>query len=195
MTDRLPLLIDVVLAVDLAQPLVFHEATRTIQRLVEGATGWPGLGIIFVYSFLIAFILPGPSEIVLVAPLDLGLSYPASLSLIVIVSSVGKAAGSVVAFRVGKGVKESGPVVAWLRRSRFDVVKWSEKQTVEIARKWGYLGLALALCVPFFPDTLSVYAFAVLEEDDLKFALATLAGSVGRYLVVITVVGGSLSLL
>ena len=195
MTDRLPLLIDVVLAVDLAQPLVFHEATRTIQRLVEGATGWPGLGIIFVYSFLIAFILPGPSEIVLVAPLDLGLSYPASLSLIVIVSSVGKAAGSVVAFRVGKGVKESGPVVAWLRRSRFDVVKWSEKQTVEIARKWGYLGLALALCVPFFPDTLSVYAFAVLEEDDLKFALATFAGSVGRYLVVITVVGGSLSLL
>jgi membrane protein YqaA with SNARE-associated domain len=194
-TDRLPLLIDVVLAVDLAQPLVFHEATRTIQRLVEGATGWPGLGIIFVYSFLIAFILPGPSEIVLVAPLDLGLSYPASLSLIVIVSSVGKAAGSVVAFRVGKGVKESGPVVAWLRRSRFDVVKWSEKQTVEIARKWGYLGLALALCVPFFPDTLSVYAFAVLEEDDLKFALATFAGSVGRYLVVITVVGGSLSLL
>ena len=195
MTDRLPLLIDVVLAVDLAQPLVFHEATRTIQRLVEGATGWPGLGIIFVYSFLIAFILPGPSEIVLVAPLDLGLPYPASLSLIVIVSSVGKAAGSVVAFRVGKGVKESGPVVAWLRRSRFDVVKWSEKQTVEIARKWGYLGLALALCVPFFPDTLSVYAFAVLEEDDLKFALATFAGSVGRYLVVITVVGGSLSLL
>jgi membrane protein YqaA with SNARE-associated domain len=194
-TDRLPLLIDVVLTVDLAQPLVFHEATRTIQRLVEGATGWPGLGIIFVYSFLIAFILPGPSEIVLVAPLDLGLSYPASLSLIVIVSSVGKAAGSVVAFRVGKGVKESGPVVAWLRRSRFDVVKWSEKQTVEIARKWGYLGLALALCVPFFPDTLSVYAFAVLEEDDLKFALATFAGSVGRYLVVITVVGGSLSLL
>ena len=195
MTDRLPLLIDVVLAVDLAQPLVFHEATRTIQRLVEGATGWPGLGIIFVYSFLIAFILPGPSEIVLVAPLDLGLSYPASLSLIVIVSSVGKAAGSVVAFRVGKGVKESGPVVAWLRRSRFDVVKWSEKQTVEIARKWGYLGLALALCVPFFPDTLSVYAFAVLEEDDLKFALATFAGSVGRFLVVIGVVGGGLALL
>ena len=195
MTDRLPLLIDVVLAVDLAQPLVFHEATRTIQRLVEGATGWPGLGIIFVYSFLIAFILPGPSEIVLVAPLDLGLSYPASLSLIVIVSSVGKAAGSVVAFRVGKGVKESGPVVAWLRRSRFDVVEWSEKRAVEFAREWGYLGLALALCVPFFPDTLSVYAFAVLEEDDLKFALATFAGSVGRYLVVITVVGGSLSLL
>jgi membrane protein YqaA with SNARE-associated domain len=175
--------------------LVLHETTGAVQRLVEGATGWPGLGIIFVYSFLIAFILPGPSEIVLAAPLDLGLSYPASLSLIVVVSSVGKAAGSVVAFRVGKGVKESGPVVGWLRRSRFDVVEWSEKRAVEFAREWGYLGLALALCVPFFPDTLSVYAFAVLEEDDLKFALATFAGSVGRYLLVIGVVGGSLSVL
>jgi hypothetical protein len=40
-----------------------------------------------------------------------------------------------------------------------------------------------------------VYAFAVLEEDDLKFALATFAGSVGRYLLVIGVVGGSLSVL
>ena len=182
-------------AFDLMPLLVLHETTKAVQRLVEGATGWPGLGIIFVYSFLIAFILPGPSEIVLAAPLDLGLSYPASLSLIVVVSSVGKAAGSVVAFRVGKGVKESGPVVGWLRRSRFDVVEWSEKRAVEFAREWGYLGLALALCVPFFPDTLSVYAFAVLEEEDLKFALATFAGSVGRYLLVIGVVGGSLSVL
>ena len=168
---------------------------ETVERIVETATGWPGLGIIFVYSFLIAFVLPGPSEIVLAAPLELGLSYPAKLSLIVFVSSVGKAAGSVVAFRVGKSVKHSDPVVSWLRRSRFDVVEWSEKRTVEIAKKYGYVGLALALCVPFFPDTVSVYAFAVIEEDDLKFALATFAGSVGRFLVVIGVVGGGLALL
>ena len=45
-----------------------------IETLVESATGWPGMGIIFVYSFLIAFILPGPSEVVLVAPIDLGFS-------------------------------------------------------------------------------------------------------------------------
>ena len=168
---------------------------ETVEQIVETATGWPGLGIIFVYSFLIAFVLPGPSEIVLAAPLELGLSYPAKLSLIVFVSSVGKAAGSVVAFRVGKGVRQSDPVVSWLRRSRFDVIEWSEKRTVEIARKYGYVGLALALCVPFFPDTISVYAFAVIEEDDLKFALATFAGSVGRFLVVIGVIGGGLALL
>ena len=165
------------------------------EELIALATGWPGLGIVFVYSFLIAFVLPGPSEIVLAAPLELGLSAATRTALIVLVSSVGKAAGSVVAFRVGKGLKQSGPVVSWLRESRFEVIEWSEKRTVEIARKYGYVGLALALCVPFFPDTISVYAFAVIEEDDLKFALATFAGSIGRFLVVIGVVGGGLALL
>ena len=165
------------------------------EELIALATGWPGLGIVFLCSFLIAFVLPGPSEIVLAAPLELGLSAATRTALIVLVSSVGKAAGSVVAFRVGKGLKQSGPVVSWLRESRFEVIEWSEKRTVEIARKYGYVGLALALCVPFFPDTVSVYAFAVIEEDDLKFALATFAGSIGRFLVVIGVVGGGLALL
>lgn len=195
MTTTLPLL-DAVLAID-GSVLLFgvDETPRPVERLVASATGWPGLGIIFAYSFLIAFILPGPSEIVLAAPLDLGLSYTTSLSIIVLVSGIGKAAGSVVAFRVGQGVKHSGPVVSWLRRSRFDVVEWSEKRTVELVKRWGYVGLALALSVPFFPDTISVYAFAVIEEDQVKFAIATFAGSVGRLLLVIGVVGGSLSIL
>jgi membrane protein YqaA with SNARE-associated domain len=90
-------------------------------------------------------------------------------------------------------VKHSDPVVRWLRHSRFDVIEWSEKQTVRIARKWGYAGLALGLSVPFFPDTVSIYAFAVLEEDDLKFALATFSGSLGRFLVVLILIGGPIS--
>jgi membrane protein YqaA with SNARE-associated domain len=151
-----------------------------LKSLVETATGWVGLGIIAVYSFLIAFVLPLPSEVVLVAPLDLGLPYLGEISLIMLVSGVGKAAGSVFAFHIGQEAKESGPVISLLRRSRFDVIEWSEKQTVAIARKYGYFGLALALCVPGFPDTLSIYAFSVLEEDYVKFALATFAGSVGR---------------
>lgn len=190
-----PLLHAVLAATGSPPLLVLHEATRPFERLVETATGWPGLGIIFVYSFLIAVVLPAPSEIVLAAPLDLGLPTVADLSLIVFVSAVGKAAGSLVAFRIGQGVKQSGPVVSWLRRSRFDVVEWSEKRTVDIVQRWGYVGLALALSVPFFPDTISVYAFAVIEEDHVKFALATFAGSVGRLLLVLGVVGGSLSLL
>lgn len=163
-----------------------------LEHVVETATGWVGLGIIFVYSFLIAFALPGVSEVVLAAPLDLGLSRVGHLSLIVLISGVGKAAGSVLAFHLGQEVKESGPIIDFLRRSRFDVIEWSENKTVEIARKWGYLGMALALCVPFFPDTISIYAFAILEEDYVKFALATFVGSVGRLVVTLGVVGGTI---
>lgn len=164
--------------------LLQHTASGgPFARLVETATGWPGLVAIFAYSFLIAFALPGVSEVVLFAPLDLGLGETIQLALIIVVSGIGKAAGSVFAFHIGQEAKESGPVTRALRRSRFDVVEWSEKKVVVLAKKYGYGGLALALCVPTFPDTLSIYAFSVLEEDYYRFALATFVGSVGRLLV------------
>ena len=158
------------------------------------ATGPPGLGIVAVYSFLIAFVLPTPSEIVLLAPLNLGLPTWATLGLIMLVSGLGKAGGSLFAFHIGQEAKDYGPLVRRIRASRFDIIEWSEKRTIQIAKKWGYVGLALALSVPFFPDTLSIYAFTVLEDSYVKFAAATFVGSVGRLLVTIGVVGGGLAL-
>jgi membrane protein YqaA with SNARE-associated domain len=170
---------------------MLSEFYHTLKVAVETATGPVGLAIIAIYSFLIAFLLPLPSEIVLIpaGSLELGMPYWMTLLLIMLVSGLGKAAGSVFAFHIGQEAKESGPVIRFLRESRFDVVEWSEKKTVDLAQKWGYLGLALALCVPGFPDTLSIYAFTVLEEDYGKFALATFAGSVGRLVVTVAVVG------
>jgi membrane protein YqaA with SNARE-associated domain len=162
------------------------------EALVESATGWGGMGIIFVYSFLIAFALPGPSEVVLLAQSSLDLGFPPwlLLSSIMLVSATGKAAGSVVAFHLGQEVKQSGPVIRWLRRSRWDVIAWSEKRSVQLARRYGYGGLAIALSVPFFPDTISIYAFAVLEEDYPRFALATFLGSLGRLAITVGFFGG-----
>ena len=166
-----------------------------LTRLVRSATGWGGLVIIFVYSFLIAFALPGVSEVVLLAPLNLGLSTELRLALIILVSALGKAAGSVFAFHIGQEAKEAGPLIRFLQRSRFDVIGWSQRRTVEVAQRWGYTGLALALSVPFFPDTLSIYAFAVLEEDYLRFAAATFAGSVGRLLVTLGLSAGVVAII
>ncbi|MFB6183827.1 MAG: YqaA family protein [Haloarculaceae archaeon] len=166
---------------------------NSLEAAVATATGPTGLVIIAVYSFLIAFVLPMPSEVVLLpaGSLQLGLSYEANLALVMLVSGLGKAFGSVVAFHLGQEAKSYGPLLRALRRSRFDVVEWSENRTVEIAQRYGYLGLAMALSVPFFPDTLSIYAFTVLEDDYLKFALATFAGSVGRLVVTVAFVGGA----
>jgi len=47
-----------------AVELSFLALAGTAEALVESATGWPGMGLVFLYSFLIAFALPGPSEIV-----------------------------------------------------------------------------------------------------------------------------------
>ena len=83
-------------------------------------------------------------------------------------------------------------VSAVLHVQKFDILEWSEAKSVELARRFGYFGLAIALSVPFFPDTISIYAFAVLEEDYVKFALATFVGSIGRLLVTTALIGGAL---
>lgn len=160
------------------------------EAIVESATGWLGMVIIFVYSFLIAFALPGPSEVVLFAPLDLGLPSWARLSSIMLVSATGKAAGSVLAFHIGQEVVSSGPITRWLRNSRWNILEWSEKRSVGLAQQYGYAGLAMALSVPFFPDTISIYAFAVLERNYTRFAIATFLGSLGRLIITAGFFGG-----
>lgn len=179
----------------LLAPMQGVAALEVLRAVVESATGWPGLLAIAAYSFLIAFVLPGPSEVVLAAPLNVGLGRTAELGVIILVSSTAKAAGSVVALKVGHELREAGPIHRFLERRGIDVRAWSERQTVRLAERYGYLGLALALSVPGFPDTLSIYAFAVLEKDYVRFAAATFAGSTGRLLLTVFVVGGSLQML
>ena len=81
-----------------------------IQGAVETATGPVGLVIIAIYSFLIVFVLPPPSEVALAAPLDLGIMEWTETGLIILVSGLGKAVGSVVAFYGGQRAKQSGPI-------------------------------------------------------------------------------------
>jgi membrane protein YqaA with SNARE-associated domain len=174
-----------------------------VEGAVRAATGWPGLGIIFVYSFLIAFVLPLPSEVVLcpagyvcgsAVTLGLGVSEPVIVALVVVVSAGGKALGSVIALSIGHGASHSGAVVRALRRLGFEPVEWSKNRMVELVQTYGYYGMAVALSVPFFPDTISLYAFSVVEKNHRRFAVATFAGGVGRLLVTIALFEGVLFL-
>ena len=177
-----------------AQVAVFSPfgVLETIQNAVENATGWVGLALIAVYSFLIAFVLPLPSEIVLVAPLNLPIPEVAEGALVILISALAKTLGSLVAFRIGDA--SSGPIVDWLQNAGIDVVEWSERRVISLLREYGYIGLALLLTIPFFPDTVSIYAFSVLEEDYVKFTGATFAGSVGRLVLVALVLAPFTSL-
>lgn len=160
-----------------------------LEQLVTTATGWAGIGIVFLYSFLVAFILPTPSEFVLLAPLDLGIPPLVKLSIIILVSGLGKTAGSFLAFSIGQGVKSSDMVRGAFKSRYFNVMRWSQKQAVKAAQKWGYVGLAVILSIPFYPDTITIYAFSILESDYLKFTIAVFAGSVMRLVITIAFVG------
>ncbi|MFB6218524.1 MAG: hypothetical protein ABEH77_04995, partial [Halobacteriaceae archaeon] len=122
--------------------------------LVRTTSGPAGLIIVFLYSFLIAFALPGVSEVVLATPLDLAPEW-LKFAVIILVSGTGKAAGSVFAFHIGQVGKEaaaeSGLVMGWFERRGIDVEAWSRARAVELAQRWGYGGLAVALSVPTFP--------------------------------------------
>ncbi|MGB9986452.1 YqaA family protein [Salarchaeum japonicum] len=181
-------------------PALFGLDFGWFQHAVEAATGWGGIFLIIVYSFLIAFALPLPSEVVLIpvctgaavctGTLQLGLPQPVELAVVIVASGAGKSLGSVIALTVGHGASHSGPVVNTLRRMGYDPVEWSKQRVVELVRKWGYAGLAVGLTVPGFPDTLSIYAFSVIEKNELKFAVATFAGSVGRLVVTVVFLRG-----
>lgn len=171
---------------------------RAVEAAVRAASGWSGVFLIFVYSVLIAFVLPLPSEIVLCPvgfvcggnTLALGMPLGVQVAVVVLVSALGKALGSVFALAIGHNASRSGIVIRGLRRLGFSPMEWSERRMVGLAQRWGYLGMAVVLAIPFFPDTVSLYAFSVLEKDYRKFALASFAGSVGRLVIAILAIQG-----
>lgn len=171
---------------------------EAVEAAVTAASGWSGLFVILVYSFLIAFILPLPSEVVLCPigyvcagnTLGLGIPIEAQVVLVILFSSIGKAAGSLIALYVGHGASHSGPVIRAAERLGLDPVGWSRSRMVELTSRWGYLGMAIGLSVPGFPDTLSIYAFSILENDYAKFAAAAFAGSVGRLVITVAALEG-----
>ncbi|MFB6283677.1 MAG: hypothetical protein ABEK59_07050 [Halobacteria archaeon] len=138
-------------------------------------------------------ILPLPSEIVLAAPLRLGLPGWLHFTVIVLVSGLGKTAGSLLALMLG--LKPRGLGSTYIQRNYPDSVlagmmDGMEATNREVIEKYGYLGLVTGLSVPFVPDTLSIYAFALLESDYAKFGMAVFVGSVNRLLIAGGIIAG-----
>jgi membrane protein YqaA with SNARE-associated domain len=185
--------------VSVTVPLLLGFDFGGVESAVRAATGWTGLTLIFVYSFLITFVLPLPGEVVLcpagyvcgeAAHLGLGLSGAPLVLLVIVVSATGKALGSVVALHLGYNASHSGVVVRTLRRFGYQPMEWSRSTLVDLVKQYGYYGMAMALSVPFFPDTISVYAFSVIDKDYRQFAAAAFAGGVGRLVVTIALFEG-----
>ncbi|MFC3478229.1 hypothetical protein [Halobacterium litoreum] len=169
-----------------------------IETLVATTTGPLGLLLVFAFSFLVAFVLPLPGELVLIpaAKMVPGVPPVASIAVVVAVSAVGKAIGSVVAYRVGRGTVES--LSTWWLLGRFSFGSSAapiEGRVTSFVRRYGYVGLAVTLSIPLMPDTAVIYAFSLLETDDERMlALAAFVGTVGRLVVSLALVTGALRL-
>lgn len=166
---------------------------QIIESLVATATGPTGLGLIFVYSVLVAFILPLPGELVLLpAPgIALGLSPTGSIAVVILVSALGKAIGSLAALRIGQEAVNARPA-RWLVRRAFPRhdPEAPPGRLTRFVERHGYIGMGLLLSVPLMPDTAVVYAFSVVDTDERLFALAAFLGTVARLVVAAAIAAG-----
>ena len=147
------------------------------------------LGVVFVYAIVVAAFLPFPTEAVLVVPLVLPFRWYVSFVLVILIAALGKAVGSLIALRIGYGVSHSGPVVRLFERIPY-YKRFKRRTLTGFVRRYKYLGLAVALAIPFLPETTTIYAFSVLESRPVLFATAAFVGTVVRLLIVLFVAGG-----
>lgn len=169
---------------------------EAVELLVATATGPSGLALIFVYSVLVACILPLPGELVLLAAPGLGLlpSTAANIALVIVVSALGKALGSVWALRIGRGALGSGPS-RWLRRHVVPSRRHRgfEGRLSAFVRRYEYVGLAVILAIPLLPDTAVVYAFSAVDGEERYFAIAAFVGTVARLNITLGLAAGVLA--
>lgn len=187
-----------VAALDRLAGVVTTTAT-TIESVVESflrtATGPEGLALVFLYSFLCAVVLPLPGELVLAVPVDLGWSQAGELLAVVAVASAAKAAGALAALSVARGAVSSAPVARLVERvPRPRTDNSLTARLAGVTDRYGYLGLAGVLALPFAPDTAVIYAFTVVEPRQAPFAAAAFAGTALRLAIVAGVANAVLSL-
>jgi membrane protein YqaA with SNARE-associated domain len=190
---------------------VYLFGVEAVQTAVETATGWIGLTVVWLYSFLVATVLPLPIQAVLVAPVDSGLAPTTRYMLVVLTSALGTTMGSLFAFHCGQGVKQwcrihinsrlgvpriLEPVAGRLRgRIDADADGILDRSARSMIDRWGYLGLFVALSIPFFPHKTSVYAVSMLDDDYRRFGLAVFGGATGRLVITLAVAAGVLSVI
>jgi len=179
-----------------ALPSVAAVERATTDALLALTTGPSGLVTVFTFSVLVAVVLPIPGELVLLAPLQLGLPRSVELAVLVLVSSLGKALGSLLALEVSTRTAHSTParrlagVASVAPPPLSALLAWIQRLTERLIRRHGTLGLVFVLSVPGWPDTVVLYAFGVFGIDRTRFVLAAFLGSAIRLTLVVLVVGG-----
>lgn len=133
---------------------------------------------LFMAAFLAATLFPAQSEAVLLGLLS---TKTYSVSMLLLVASVGNVLGAVVNWALGYGIE------------RFKGHKWFPVSEAALAKaqsryaRYGRWSLLLSW-VPFIGDPITVAA-GIMREKFLPFILLVAIGKIGRYVALISLHG------
>jgi membrane protein YqaA with SNARE-associated domain len=142
------------------------------------------LPLLFVYSVLVAIILPFPVEVALV-PL---LTQPAFWAIAAVTIGGGKAVGSFFVYHIGKRADK----VIDKASSKAAAGKRFRNLVVRFVAKTRYVGLFLLLSVPLMTDTLPLYVYSFFnDQGELlhapAFVLTNFLAGVSRALLLLII--------
>jgi membrane protein YqaA with SNARE-associated domain len=132
-----------------------------------------GLLLVFLYEIGAAVILPTPAELPLVTYKWLPVGWMTLFAV------AGKIVGSYLVFFLGDRMKNTERFHRLVDRYRAlrAIMKWSER----FVRRFGVFAVFLLLCIPGFPDTVSLYLFAIVGQRPVLFSLAAGAATAVRF--------------
>ncbi len=136
-----------------------------------------GLLLVFLYEVGAAAFLPTPAELPLATYKWLPVGW------MTLFAALGKFAGSYAVFFLGDRMKNTERFHRLVGRYRAlrGIMDWSER----FVRRYGVFAVFLLLCIPGFPDTVSLYLFAVIGQRPVLFSLAAGAATAVRFGLVI----------
>ena len=133
--------------------------------------------LVFLYEVGTALFLPTPSEVPILGATWIPLGWVFAFAV------AGKIVGSYLIFFVGDRAKETERFQRWVARYRWiaAIMRWSER----FVDRYGVVAVFVLLSIPGFPDTVSLYLFAVVGKRPVVFALAAGLGTGVRMLLVL----------
>ncbi len=133
--------------------------------------------LIFLYEVGTTVILPTPSEIPVLGYTRIPIGWIFAFAV------AGKIVGSYLVFFLGDRLKGTARFQRLALRNRWvrAVMTWSER----FVHRYGVFAVFVLLSIPGFPDTVSLYLFALVSKRPVVFALAAGLGTAVRMILVL----------
>ena len=126
--------------------------------------------LLFLFSVLVAVILPIPIEFAIIWPIlsgDFVLFVGATLTI-----AIGKTVGAWAIFFLGIRVEDN--IRRWSEKYRF--WKWFVKLMTRFVRRTRHVGLLILLSIPLMTDTVPIYIYSLFNTEGEVLSMSVFLG-------------------